>query len=78
MFPESNVPRAVLVFVAIFVSVLLLYGAADSLRFQSSSSGYSFNIFPSLRNSNNSDSKLSVSFFPLEHFSTDHMIGGAL
>eukprot|EP00258_Populus_trichocarpa_P009379 XP_002315829.3 uncharacterized protein At4g15970 [Populus trichocarpa] len=60
MFPESNVPRAVLVFVAISVSVLLLYGAADSLRFQSSSSGYSFNIFPSLRNSNNSDSKLSI------------------
>ncbi|KAJ6771765.1 GLYCOSYLTRANSFERASE [Salix koriyanagi] len=65
MFSESTFPRAVLVLVAISISALILYGAADSLRFNSSSSGYPFNIFPSHRYSNssgssNSDPKLSI------------------
>ena len=77
MFSESTFPRAVLVLVAISISALILYSAASSLRFISSSSGYSFDNFPSLRyrnnnsGSDNSDPKLSVSFFPLAHFSAD-------
>ncbi|KAH8500495.1 hypothetical protein H0E87_015658 [Populus deltoides] len=59
MLSESTVPRAVLVFASISVFILLLYGASDSPRFHSSSSsssGYSFNIFPSLLGG--SDSKI--------------------
>ncbi|KAG8634843.1 uncharacterized protein At4g15970 [Manihot esculenta] len=51
MLPESAVPRVVLVFAVVFVSCLLLYGAADSLRFLSFPSGSSVSfpyIFPSL------------------------------
>ena len=61
MLSESPVPRAVLVFASIAVFILLLYGASDSPPFlsSSSSSGYSFNIFPSLLGG--SDSQIPVS-----------------
>ncbi|XP_012072412.1 uncharacterized protein At4g15970 isoform X2 [Jatropha curcas] len=51
MLPESAIPRAVLVFAVLCISCLLLYRAADSLRFLSFPSGSSVSfphIFPSL------------------------------
>uniref|UniRef100_A0A6N2NGQ2 Glycosyltransferase n=1 Tax=Salix viminalis TaxID=40686 RepID=A0A6N2NGQ2_SALVM len=57
MLSESTVPRAVLVCASISVSILLLYGASGSPSFLSS--GYSFNVFPSLLGGS-SDSEFSL------------------
>lgn len=56
MLPESAVPRGVLIFAVISVSCLLLYGAADSLRFLYSPSVSFPHIFPSRLGNNDSSS----------------------